>query len=128
MWALPDRTSACSSSPRAKVSIAWTRWRKAPTASANELAAGLLRSRTRHGFLPASFCQVIRGREIVPSFGRVSVNWLRYGCAIAAVAAAAAFGGPTAALTEDYPTPPLPPVGGTAPPRPQARAPRRPPP
>jgi len=37
----------------------------------------------------------------------VSVNWLRYGCAIAAVAAAAAFGGPTAALTEDYPTRPI---------------------
>src|SRR5262249_33074859 len=36
MLALPDRTSACSSSPRAKVFIAWTRWRKAPTASANE--------------------------------------------------------------------------------------------
>src|SRR5262245_66677148 len=36
MLALPDRTSACSSSPRAKAFIAWTRWRKAPTASANE--------------------------------------------------------------------------------------------
>src|SRR5262249_5159436 len=36
MLALPDRTRACSTSPRAKVFIAWTRWRKAPTGSANE--------------------------------------------------------------------------------------------
>src|SRR5262249_702233 len=39
MWALPDRTSACSTSPRAKVFIAWTCWRKPPTASGNELGA-----------------------------------------------------------------------------------------
>src|SRR5262249_17791587 len=39
-WALPDRLSACSTSPRAKVFIAWTPWRKAPTASAKELAPG----------------------------------------------------------------------------------------
>jgi tripartite-type tricarboxylate transporter receptor subunit TctC len=37
----------------------------------------------------------------------VSVNWLRYGCAIAAVAAAATFGGPAAALAQDYPTRPI---------------------
>jgi tripartite-type tricarboxylate transporter receptor subunit TctC len=35
------------------------------------------------------------------------VNWLRCGCAIAAVAAAVAFGAPTAALAQDYPTRPI---------------------
>ena len=35
------------------------------------------------------------------------MNWLRYGCAIAAVAAAVAFGAPTAALAQDYPTRPI---------------------
>ena len=34
------------------------------------------------------------------------MNWPRYGCAIAAVAAAAIFGGPTA-LAQDYPTRPI---------------------
>ena len=38
---------------------------------------------------------------------RWAVNWLRYGCAIAAVAAAATFGAPTAALAQDYPTRPI---------------------
>src|SRR5262249_33738223 len=37
---------------------------------------------------------------------RWAVNWLRYGCAIAAVAAAATFGAPTA-LAQDYPTRPI---------------------
>src|SRR5262249_47964609 len=46
-------------------------------------------------------------RKIVPLPGRVSVNWLRYGPAIAAVAAAATFGGPSAALAQDYPTRPI---------------------
>ena len=36
-----------------------------------------------------------------------AVNWPRYGCAIAAVAAAATFGAPTAALAQDYPTRPI---------------------
>jgi len=35
------------------------------------------------------------------------VNWLRYACAISAIAAAATFGAPTAALAADYPTRPL---------------------
>ena len=35
------------------------------------------------------------------------MKWLRYGCAIAAVAAAATFGGPSAALAQDYPTRPI---------------------
>src|SRR5262249_60336167 len=39
--------------------------------------------------------------------GRVTVNWLRYACAISVVAAAATFGALTAALAEDYPTRPL---------------------
>src|SRR5262245_19216200 len=43
----------------------------------------------------------------MPLPGRASVNWLRYGCAIAAVAAAVAFGAPTAALAQDYPTRPI---------------------
>ena len=34
------------------------------------------------------------------------MNWLHYGCAIAAVAAAATFGAPSA-LAEDYPTRPV---------------------
>src|SRR5262249_7024554 len=55
----------------------------------------------------AHFAEVIRRREIVPLPGRVSVNWLRYGCAISAVAAAATFGGPSAALAQDYPTRPI---------------------
>src|SRR5262249_57590552 len=38
---------------------------------------------------------------------RWAVNWLRYGCAIAAVAAAATFGGPSAASAQDYPTRPI---------------------
>src|SRR5262249_32487375 len=43
-----------------------------------------------------------------PLPGRASVNWLRYGCAIAAVAAGVvAFGAPTAALPQDYPTRPI---------------------
>jgi hypothetical protein len=37
MQAFRDRTSECSTSRRARVLIAWTRWRKAPTGSANEL-------------------------------------------------------------------------------------------
>src|SRR5215470_11238247 len=37
---------------------------------------------------------------------RWAVNWLRYGCAIAAVAAVATFGAPSA-LAEDYPTRPI---------------------
>jgi tripartite-type tricarboxylate transporter receptor subunit TctC len=37
----------------------------------------------------------------------VTVNWLCYGCAISAVAAAATFGGPTAALAQDYPMQPI---------------------
>jgi len=45
--------------------------------------------------------------EIVPLPGRVSVSWLRYGCAVAAVAAAGTFGAPTAALAQDYPTRPI---------------------
>ena len=32
------------------------------------------------------------------------MNWLRYGCAISAVVAAATFGGPSAAFAQDYPT------------------------
>src|SRR5262250_255124 len=37
----------------------------------------------------------------------MSVSWLRYGCVISAVAAAATFGAPTAALAQDYPTRPI---------------------
>jgi tripartite-type tricarboxylate transporter receptor subunit TctC len=37
----------------------------------------------------------------------MSVNWLRYGCAIWVVAAAATFGAPGAALAQDYPTRPI---------------------
>src|SRR6516162_10604297 len=51
--------------------------------------------------------EVIRRRKIVPLPGRVSVNWLRYVCVIAAVAAAATFGGPSAAFAQDYPTRPI---------------------
>src|SRR5262249_25926572 len=51
--------------------------------------------------------EVIRRRKIVPLPGRVSVNWRRYGPAIVAVAAAATFGGPSAALAQDYPTRPI---------------------
>src|SRR5262249_56282753 len=58
--------------------------------------------------------EVIRRRKIVPLPGRVSVNWRRYGPAIVAVAAAATFCGPSAALAQDYPTRPIPPVGVTA--------------
>src|SRR6516162_1733199 len=39
--------------------------------------------------------------------GRVTVKWFRYAWAILAVAVAAAFGAPTAALAEDYPIRPL---------------------
>ena len=35
------------------------------------------------------------------------MGWLRYGCAVAAVAAAGTFGAPTAALAQDYPTRPI---------------------
>ena len=35
------------------------------------------------------------------------MNWLCYGCAISAVAAAATSGGPSAALAQDYPTRPI---------------------
>jgi tripartite-type tricarboxylate transporter receptor subunit TctC len=37
----------------------------------------------------------------------VNVDWLRYGCAVAAVAATGTLGAPTAASAEDYPTRPI---------------------
>src|SRR5262245_38932082 len=43
----------------------------------------------------------------MPLPGRASVNWLRYGCAIWVVAAAATFGAPAAAFAQDYPTRPI---------------------
>src|SRR5262249_58963928 len=59
---------------------------------------------------------------------RWAVNWLRYGCAIAAVAAAGAFGALTRALAQDYPTRPLPLAGVAAARGPLDVAPRVPPP
>jgi len=45
--------------------------------------------------------------EIKPLPGSVTVNWLRYGCAIAAVAAAGTLSGPTGAWAQDYPARPI---------------------
>src|SRR5262249_13375286 len=173
MLALPGRTSACSTSPRAKGVIAWTRWRKAPTSSANERDAirdtrgkaranqededgfdGILtrfhrphgggatispaarsspsppwpspKPRSKFRVTPssaASSCGATEGHA--PH--RWAVNWLRYGCAIAAVAAAGAVGAPTRRLGPGYSPWPTPLRGVSAAPPPLHPPPTPPP-